>query len=166
MPAALFPHSLTNTLETLRNNFILSAPAHPMFGIGWMEAHQVEIGVLAAISLAMFIGSLIIVPLIIIRLPPDYFSKERPRRLFAPTFDSASRWILILLKNMLGILFLGVGLIMLLTPGQGLITLIVGIMLIDFPGKRRFEHWLIARPSVLKHLNWLRRRAKRPPLIA
>ena len=49
-------------------------------------------------------------------------------------------------------------------PGQGLLTLLIGLMLTDFPGKYRLEKRLIAQPGVLKAVNWLRARAGHPPL--
>jgi hypothetical protein len=56
------------------------------------------------------------------------------------------------------------GLVMLVVPGQGLLTLAVGLMLMDFPGKFRLERWLATRGPVWRSLNWLRKRARRPPL--
>ena len=49
---------------------------------------------------------------------------------------------------------------MLITPGQGILTIIVGILLGDFPGKLRFERWLIAQAPVKQSLNWIRRKQK------
>jgi hypothetical protein len=45
-----------------------------------------------------------------------------------------------------------------------LLTLLVGVFLLDFPGKYAFEKWLVGRPGVLRMINWLRRRRGRPPL--
>ncbi len=47
---------------------------------------------------------------------------------------------------------------MLVTPGQGLLTLLIGLLLLNFPGKYRLERWLVRRPGVLRTLNWVRRR--------
>jgi hypothetical protein len=49
-------------------------------------------------------------------------------------------------------------------PGQGLLTIAVGLILLDFPGKFRLERWLATRRSVWRSLNWLRRRAGSKPL--
>ena len=70
-----------------------------------------------------------------------------------------------LLKNTAGVVFLTAGVAMLVLPGQGLLTILLGLMLINFPGKRRFELALIRRRPVLKSVNWIRRRAGREPLI-
>jgi len=56
------------------------------------------------------------------------------------------------------------GIAMLVLPGQGVLTIVIGIMLLDFPGKYRFERSLAARRPVLRSINWLRRRANRPLL--
>ena len=50
-----------------------------------------------------------------------------------------------------------------MTPGQGLLTLLVGLLLMNFPGKYRLERWLVGRRGVLTALNWLRRRGGHPP---
>jgi hypothetical protein len=50
-------------------------------------------------------------------------------------------------------------------PGQGLLTVLIGLMLVDFPGKLRLERWLIGLPRVLQTVNRLRQRYGRPPLI-
>ncbi|MDY7108404.1 MAG: PGPGW domain-containing protein [Planctomycetota bacterium] len=85
----------------------------------------------------------------------------------------ASRWadqrplvrqILRLGKNVLGCVFILAGLAMLVLPGQGLLTVLVGFLLVDFPGKYRIEHWLLRRRHILRPINWLRRRARREPL--
>ncbi len=54
---------------------------------------------------------------------------------------------------------------MLMTPGQGLLTILVGLVLTDFPGKHKIEQKLIAMPKVLSSLNWIRAKAKKPPLV-
>ena len=56
------------------------------------------------------------------------------------------------------------GFAMLLVPGQGLLTMAVGLMLSDFPGKYRLEQWLVSRASVWRSINWIRKRARREPL--
>jgi hypothetical protein len=68
------------------------------------------------------------------------------------------------LKNLLGLVFLLGGAAMLFLPGQGLLTMFIGVLLLEGPGKRRFELWLVRKPAVLGALNWLRRRSGAPPL--
>ena len=47
--------------------------------------------------------------------------------------------------------------------GQGLLTLLVGLLLMNFPGKYQLERWLVGRPGVLAALDWLRQRKGEPP---
>src|SRR4051812_30124363 len=55
---------------------------------------------------------------------------------------------------------------MLVLPGQGVLTIIAGMMLLDFPGRQRLERWLVQRPAVLRSINWRRKRNNRPLLVA
>jgi len=74
--------------------------------------------------------------------------------------------VLVVLKNALGVVLVVLGFIMLFTPGQGLLTLLAGLLLMNFPGKYRLERWLVLRPGVLRGLNWLRQRGGHPPFEA
>ena len=76
------------------------------------------------------------------------------------------RVVLRVLRNLLGLLLVLLGVVMLLLPGQAIITILIGVFVMDFPGKRRFERWVIARPRVMKALNSLRHRAGQPPIEA
>jgi hypothetical protein len=98
-------------------------------------------------------------------MPADFFSRPERRRL-----ELAARrrpvWIVILtiLRNVLGAVLLVLGVLMLFLPGQGMLAILVALFLLDFPGKRRLQRWLISRPAVHRSVNALRRRAGRPPL--
>lgn len=119
----------------------------------------------ATASIFTFFGTLIVVPMLVAGIPPDYFSHEKRH---IPPWSSRHpvlKWLLIIGKNGLGYLFICVGILMLVLPGQGILTILIGVMLIDFPGKYRFERWLVVHRPVLRSINWLRRRAKRDPLI-
>jgi hypothetical protein len=50
-------------------------------------------------------------------------------------------------------------------PGQGLLTILLGIMLLDFPGKRGLEYKLVSKPKVRDAVNKLRRKFGKPDLI-
>ena len=69
-------------------------------------------------------------------------------------------------KNVAGVVLVLLGLLMALPgiPGQGILTMIVGITLIDFPGKRGLERRMIGRPRILRSINRLRARFHRAPL--
>lgn len=109
-------------------------------------------------SLLLFLATLVAVPLVVTRLPADYF--VRPTR---SEWRKSSQLPLATacfgaLKNLVGLVLVVLGAVMLVTPGQGLLTLLVGLLLMNFPGKYRLERWLVLRPGMLPALNWLRRR--------
>ncbi len=130
----------------------------------WLQEHTALLSTLVGLSIIVFVGSLIATPLIIARIPADYFahSKRPPARWTAQ--HRATRVVLVILKNTLGVLLMLVGIAMLLTPGQGLLTLLVGFLLIDFPGKYRAEQWLLSRRQILRLVNWIRSRRHKPPM--
>jgi len=132
--------------------------------IEWIHAHEAYLWWLFAFSVVTFIGSLVLVPVLVVRIPRDYFTHER--RHFMPWQRwHPLAWLLVLVvKNAAGLVLLFMGFVMLFTPGQGLITILVGLLLLNYPGKYRLERWLISRPSILRSVNWLRERAGRPPL--
>jgi hypothetical protein len=131
----------------------------------WVGDHKTLFGWMLVLSIVMFVGSLILVPWVIVRLPKDYFARRK--RHHTPWADQhpVVRTLLLIVKNLLGIVFLAVGVSMLVLPGQGLLTIAVGVLLLDFPGKYRLERWVIGRSPVLRSINWLRRRAHREPLV-
>lgn len=133
--------------------------------IDWITIDETTIWYLAAFSLVSVIGSLILIPLLVIRIPEDYFA-EKKRHRWEPWAHEHPliRWSLLIAKNILGYIFIVLGIAMLVLPGQGILTLMVGIMFINFPGKYRLERWVIMRKPVLQAINRLRRNAGRLPL--
>lgn len=114
-------------------------------------------------SIVALLLTLLAVPWVVARLPADYFN--RPRR-SAWRREQGEPWfanIFTVLKNMVGALLALLGVIMLFTPGQGLLTLLAGLLLMNFPGKYRLERYLAMRPGVLRGMNWLRGRRGEPP---
>ena len=78
--------------------------------------------------------------------------------------EPAIRVGLLVVKNTTGGVLIVAGLAMLLLPGQGLLTLAAGLLLLDFPGKYGVERRLVSRGPVRASLNWIRRRRGREPL--
>jgi hypothetical protein len=68
-------------------------------------------------------------------------------------------------RNVFGYVFIVVGTAMLVLPGPGILTIVVGIILLNFPGKYRLERWIVERRPVLRSINWLRQRAKKTPIV-
>ena len=116
--------------------------------------------------LVMFIGSTVVVAWLVLRLPATYFCDADPRDPWGGRHPGL-RWIGLLVKNLLGILLVVLGGIMALPviPGPGILMLVLGVILLDFPGKRRLEQWLVRRTKVLRAMNRLRQRYGKPPLV-
>lgn len=129
-------------------------------GITWQRA---VVGLV--IFLITFTGSLGLVSLILVKLPADYFCSHYDRQIWsgrAPALRIAAA----IGKNLLGIILIMAGIVMTLpgVPGQGLLTILLGIMLVDFPGKDRLERKLLYRPAVRNAIDKLRARFGKPPL--
>jgi hypothetical protein len=120
-------------------------------------------GWLGAISLVTFIVSVLSVPVVVARLPADYFLKERPATEACQGRHPAIRWAFLIGKNLLGVLLILGGFAMLVLPGQGILTMLIGVMLLNFPGKRRLEAWILERSAVEKLVNWIRRKRGKEP---
>jgi hypothetical protein len=119
---------------------------------------------LTIFSVLTFLASLFGLPYFLARLPADYFSRHEPAALGPEETRPILRIAFGVLRNLLGVLLILLGIVMLILPGQALITILIGAFIMDFPGKRRFERWVLARRSVLRAVNNLRRRAGQPPL--
>lgn len=111
-----------------------------------------------------FVGSLLVIGILLVRIPADYFRTDyEPRR---STAHPVLRWSARIIKNCFGYAVIALGIVMSLplVPGQGILTIMIGLMLIDFPGKRRLERSLVSRPRVLRTINRIRQRYGRSPL--
>ena len=113
----------------------------------------------AAIFLVSFFANLGIVTWILVKLPADHFSKSRKTKFWAgprPWIHAAK----VIGKNIAGVLLVALGIVLSLpgVPGQGLLTVLLGIMLLDFPGRHRLEQKLLSKPSIVNSINKLRGR--------
>jgi hypothetical protein len=131
---------------------------------GWIEANLTVLWWVFTASIAAFVVTPLAVGWTLVRLPKDYFLKEERRPLESWRSKPVLRPVLLIVKNLLGAVLLIAGIVMLLVPGQGLLTIAVGLILIDFPSKFRLERWIVTRPTVWRSINWLRKRAGREPL--
>lgn len=130
----------------------------------WLNEHEALAWWLAAGSVAMFAAGIVLVPLLVARMPADYFTRKEPPpesfRAAHPVIRYAARF----LKNVLGAALLLAGILMLALPGQGVLSILLGLSLLGFPGKRRLELWILRRPAVLAAVQWLRAKAGRRSL--
>ena len=116
-----------------------------------------------AVSLGALAATVVGVPWVVGRLPANYFNRAHREVWREADGEPAFALILGLLKNLLGACLVLLGVLMLFTPGQGLLTLLAGLLLMNFPGKYRLECWLVRQPGVLRGMNWLRARRDQPP---
>ena len=128
----------------------------------WQEFVAANAGWLLLGSLGGLVIGLLLTPILVTRIPPDYFLYRR--RHSADRRYPVLNLILLVVKNVIGAAFVLAGLLLLFLPGQGLITLLLGLMIMNYPGKFALERWLIQRPHVLPALNWLREKYDHPPL--
>ena len=118
---------------------------------------------LTALSIVFFVGSLIAIPFILVRLPTEFFVTRVPRR-WMENHHPVLRLLGHLAKNVVGAIFLFAGFLMLFLPGQGILTMLIGITMLDFPGKRKLEAKMIGQPAVLGTINNMRQKFGKPPL--
>ena len=118
----------------------------------------------AVSSVFMFVGTLIAIPIILMRLPADYFDVRTPRP-WMENHHPILRLIGHVVRNVVGAIFLFAGFLMLFLPGQGVLTMLIGLSLIEFPGKRRIEAKIVGQSTVLSTINAMRAKFDKPPLI-
>ena len=122
----------------------------------WVREHQLFFQVLGLTSFALLLASVVVFPLVVAQLPRDYFVRDRRD----PVRHSRRRpvlWVfLTVLKNLTGLVLILAGVAMLVLPGQGILTILMGLALTNFPGKYRLERWLVQRPAVGRGLNRIR----------
>ncbi|HEX3281821.1 MAG TPA: hypothetical protein VHR36_11380 [Pyrinomonadaceae bacterium] len=112
-----------------------------------------------------FAISLAIVSFILVNIPPDYFQENRSNEFWSGRHP-AIRLLGVVGKNILGVLLVALGIVMSIpgVPGQGILTILLGIMLLDFPGRQDLERKIVSQPRVLKNINKLRHRFGKPEL--
>ena len=121
------------------------------------------------IGVGLFLGSLLLsfaaIAVVMIKIPANYFSSHYVQD-FLPNSSWAVRWGAVILKNLLGVLLIIIGVILSLpgVPGQGILTILLGLIMLDIPGKRPLEAKIIKRPAVLAAINNLRQRYGKPEL--
>lgn len=128
-----------------------------------LSAADIEIGA------GIFVGSLVLstaaIGYALVRIPADRFARDDP-----PFLEGKPPLVRALAragKNLLGLTLIGLGVVMSLpgVPGQGILTILLGIMLTDIPGKEQLERKIVRRPRVHRAIDKLRARFHEPPLV-
>lgn len=132
----------------------------------WIQTNPTASWWIASVSLAILVAALIMAPWVVTRIPFDYFSR---RRRDAPSHfrrhAPVAWWGVTILKNVAGVVLVLAGMALLVLPGQGLLTILIGFALMNFPGKFRIERWIVSRGPTLKVINHIRHRRGRPALV-
>lgn len=123
---------------------------------------RILVGVL--FTVITIIASYGLIVLGMIKIPADYFSSTYVKEIDSDKHFSV-RWAAFIIKNLVGFLLIIAGIIMIFTPGPGVPTILLGLIMMDIPGKRPLEAKLIQRPLVLSAVNELRAKYNKPPLI-
>lgn len=124
----------------------------------WLHQHETLLYWIGIISLLMFVFSLLLLPWLINKIPADHFEHaDEPDsvKLLSP---------INLLRNLTGLVVLVAGVGMLILPGQGILCILLGLAIMNFPGKYSLERWVITRKGVLESINWIREKGGNPPL--
>ncbi|WP_146651110.1 PGPGW domain-containing protein [Labilithrix luteola] len=114
---------------------------------------EVELGLVVA-SAVVFVATLVAVPMLVVRLPADHFVRPPTRRSVLIHFG----------RNVVGGILVAVGLAMLVLPGQGVITILIGLSVLDLPIKHRLIRRILSQPRLEHAIQRLRERAGKPPL--
>jgi hypothetical protein len=132
----------------------------------WQAVTLEQILIFAGLFLASLAFSFIVLAVVMVKIPENYFSSHYQQS-FMPNSPFLVRWGVVIAKNLLGVFLVILGIILSLpgVPGQGLLTILLGLIMLDIPGKRPLEARIIKRPSILSAINNLRGRFNKPPLV-
>lgn len=122
------------------------------------------------LGLGLFLVTLLVsfaaIAIVMVKIPPTYFSLDHHRE-----FMAGHHWFVrygaLILKNALGLFLIVIGVLLSFpgVPGQGILTILLGLIMLDIPGKRPLETKIVRQPKVLAAVNKLRARYNKPPLV-
>ena len=125
-------------------------------------------------KVALFVGLFILslafsfasIAVVMVKIPANYFSPHYVQD-FLPNSPWLVRWGAVVAKNVFGIFLIVLGILLSLpgVPGQGVLTILLGLIMIDIPGQRPLEARIIKRPSILSAINRFRAKYNKPPLV-
>jgi len=127
----------------------------------WMKSHATEIALASGLMVGL---AIVAVPWVVLRLPVDALRRPTPVKTLRRRHP-VLRALVFVLRNAVGLPLLILGVVMLVTPGQGVLTILFALGVMDFPGKGRLERAILERKSVLRGLNWIRRTGGKPELL-
>lgn len=120
------------------------------------ETTQSILPVFAGLSLVTFCISLLCIPWLVARLPQNYFQAPQDRARTTQSTPSFSSLVIFLLRNLIGLVLFTAGIAMLFLPGQGIITMIIGIGVMSFPYKQYLIFRATRPASIQTTMDWIR----------
>ena len=130
--------------------------------VDWLKAH---VWWMFGLSVSTIVLTILVLPVVLARMPADHFVRKAPPPESWRGRHPVVRWTLRALKNVIGAALVLVGIPLVPLPGPGFVTILAGLALVDFPGKRQLELRVLRVGGVLDGVNWLRARGGKPPLI-
>jgi len=127
--------------------------------LSWLNEYTLFFSAVVVASVLLLIVSLAATPWFVASLPSNYLLPKARNSKRKGVFGA----LVLTVKNVAGFMLIILGFLLMLTPGPGLVVLLVGISLAEFPGKQRLLIRIAIHPSVFKSLNWMRKRRGKPP---
>ncbi len=103
----------------------------------------------------------------LVKMPARYFCGAEAEESGWKDRHVVLRWVILIAKNLAGSVLILLGVLLSLpgVPGPGVVLVLIGVTLLNFPGKRRLERRMIGIPGVFRIINALRERFGQPPLL-
>ena len=133
--------------------------------LSWLTEHEALIRQIGNASLIMLVLTIVALPIIIKQLPADYFTSEHRDAAWHKRKHPLFWGVVALAKNLLGIVLILAGIAMLVLPGQGTLTILIGLAVTNFPAKYEIERRIASQPAVGATLNKIRAWTGEPPLL-
>ena len=130
----------------------------------WFSDHPQVLVWLGGSSLLIFTFSLLGISWLVAQIPENYFLHETRHPSLWKVKTPILRLMILVIKNVLGAFLIIGGLMMLVLPGQGLLTIVTGFLFVDYPGKFKLERKMVSYPAILNSLNWIRSKSNKAPL--
>ena len=130
----------------------------------WFSENPQVLVWLGGSSLLIFTFSLLGISWLVAQIPENYFLHETRHPSLWKVKTPILRLMILVIKNVLGAFLIIGGLMMLVLPGQGLLTIVTGFLFVDYPGKFKLERKMVSYPAILNSLNWIRSKSNKAPL--
>jgi hypothetical protein len=130
----------------------------------WASMTLMNVIIFVGAFLFSVLLNIVVIAIVFVKIPANYFSTHYQQD-FMPDSSWHKRWGAFVLKNLAGAAMILIGIVQLIGPGQGILSILTGVILLDIPGKRPFEAKLIGRPAILAAANKLRAKYNKAPLM-